>query len=135
MGKIASTSKCMKKLKKWSTGHSQEPIDQMDSDLGNEQVNQLNRPDGQEHRLQDQGRNITKELKLKMPEFKGKKGDPQVHVQAFENWAVFRELPRKDWKDCFPQTLRGTAQKWYFNYPRETNIQTIIKSLNKKVQR
>lgn len=29
----------------------------------------------------------------------------------------FRELPRADWKVCFPQTLRGAAQKWYFNYP------------------
>lgn len=59
-----------------------------------------------------------KDLKLRMPEYKGKKGgDPQVHVQAFESWAVFRELPRGDWKVCFPQTLRDTAQKWYFNYP------------------
>ena len=61
---------------------------------------------------------VTRDLKLKMPEYKGKKGsDPQVHVQAFESWAEVRGLPRHDWRVCFPQTLRGTAQKWYFNYP------------------
>ncbi|MCO5555870.1 hypothetical protein L7F22_009415 [Adiantum nelumboides] len=38
-----------------------------------------------------------KDLKLKMPEFKGK----------------------KEWRVCFPQTLRGVAQTWYFNYPPE----------------
>lgn len=55
-----------------------------------------------------------------MPEFKGKKGrDPQVHVKAFENWAVCRDLPKSDWTACFPQTLKGTAQKWYYNYPPE----------------
>ncbi|MCO5604029.1 hypothetical protein L7F22_058186 [Adiantum nelumboides] len=61
---------------------------------------------------------VARDLKLKMPEYKGKKGrDPQVHVQAFESWAEIRGLPRADWRVCFPQTLRGAAQKWYFNYP------------------
>ncbi|MCO5561921.1 hypothetical protein L7F22_015546 [Adiantum nelumboides] len=61
-----------------------------------------------------------KDLKLKMPEFKGKKGsDPKVHIQAFESWASLRELPRTEWRVCFPQTLRGIAQIWYFNYPPE----------------
>ena len=62
----------------------------------------------------------TKDLKLKMPEFRGKKGrDPQVHLQAFESWATLQQLPKVDWKACFPQTLKGSAQKWYFNFPSE----------------
>ncbi|MCO5568694.1 hypothetical protein L7F22_022393 [Adiantum nelumboides] len=61
-----------------------------------------------------------KDLKLKMLEFKGKKGSvPKVHIQAFENWASLRELPRIEWRVCFPQTLKGIAQTWYFNYPPE----------------
>ncbi|MCO5574277.1 hypothetical protein L7F22_028059 [Adiantum nelumboides] len=61
-----------------------------------------------------------KDLKLKMPEFKRKKGsDPKVHIQAFENWASLRELPRTEWRVCFPQMLKGIAQTWYFNYPPE----------------
>ncbi|MCO5570003.1 hypothetical protein L7F22_023718 [Adiantum nelumboides] len=61
-----------------------------------------------------------KDLKLKMSEFTGKKGsDPKVHIQAFESWASLRELPRTEWRVCFPQTLRGIAQTWYFNYPPE----------------
>ena len=63
---------------------------------------------------------VANELKLKMPEYKGKKGsDPAVHVQAFENWAEVRGLPKAEWRVCFPQTLLGTTQKWYFNYPPE----------------
>ena len=54
----------------------------------------------------------TKDLKLKMPEFKGTKGtDPQVHMQAFESWATLQQLPKADGKACFPQTLKGTSQK------------------------
>ncbi|MCO5564628.1 hypothetical protein L7F22_018294 [Adiantum nelumboides] len=61
-----------------------------------------------------------KDLKLKMPELKGKKGsNSKVHIQAFESWASLRELPRTEWRVCFPQTLRGVAQTWYFNYPLE----------------
>ena len=62
-----------------------------------------------------------RDLKLKMPEYKSKRGsDPQVHLQAFESWANLRELPRSEWRACFPQTLRGVAQTWYFNYPPES---------------
>ncbi|MCO5581530.1 hypothetical protein L7F22_035416 [Adiantum nelumboides] len=61
-----------------------------------------------------------KYLKLKLPEFKGKKGsDPKVHIQAFESWASLRKLPRMEWRLWFPQMLRGVAQTWYFNYPLE----------------
>ncbi|MCO5560876.1 hypothetical protein L7F22_014496 [Adiantum nelumboides] len=61
-----------------------------------------------------------KDLKLKIPEFKGKKGsDPKVHIHAFESWVSLRELPRTEWRVCFPQTLKGVAQTWYFNYPLE----------------
>ncbi|MCO5571745.1 hypothetical protein L7F22_025493 [Adiantum nelumboides] len=61
-----------------------------------------------------------KDLKLKMLEFKENKGsDPKVHIEEFESWASLRELPRTEWRVCFPQTLRGIAQTWYFNYPSE----------------
>lgn len=40
-------------------------------------------------------------------------------MQVFEGWAALRELPRTEWRVCFPQTLKGLAQKWYFNYPLE----------------
>lgn len=74
----------------------------------------------------------TKDLKLKMPEFKGKKGrDPQVHIQAFESWATLQQLPKANWKACFPQTLKSTAQKWYFNFPPEnlTSYKVTAKAL------
>ncbi|MCO5575362.1 hypothetical protein L7F22_029162 [Adiantum nelumboides] len=76
------------------------------------------------HEEQESGtmwkKQAAKDLKLKMPEFKGKKGsDPKVHIQAFESWASLRELPRTEWRVCFPQTLKGIAQTWYFNYPSE----------------
>ena len=46
---------------------------------------------------QEGGRTV-KSLKLKMPDFNGKKGkDPQVRVQAFESWAGYRELPKEEW--------------------------------------
>ncbi|MCO5594520.1 hypothetical protein L7F22_048552 [Adiantum nelumboides] len=76
-------------------------------------------PEEQELRMASK-KQAAKDLKLKMPEFKGKKGsDPKVHIQAFESWASLRELPRTEWRVCFPQTLRGAAQTWYFNYPSE----------------
>ena len=57
-----------------------------------------------------EGGKTVKSLKLKMPDFSGKKGkDPQVHVQAFESWAGYRELPKEEWRECFPQTLKGSA--------------------------
>ena len=72
---------------------------------------------------QERGRTV-KFVKLKMPDFSGKKGkDPQVYVQAFESWAEYRELPKGEWRECFPQTLKGPAQKWYFNYPPD-NLET-----------
>ena len=40
-----------------------------------------------------------------------------MHVQAFESWVEYRELPKEEWRECFPETLKGPAQKWYFNYP------------------
>ncbi|MCO5558092.1 hypothetical protein L7F22_011668 [Adiantum nelumboides] len=44
-------------------------------------------------------KHAAKDLKLKMPEFKGKKGsDPKVHIQAFQSWASLRELPRTEWR-------------------------------------
>ncbi|KAI5056664.1 hypothetical protein GOP47_0028482 [Adiantum capillus-veneris] len=46
----------------------------------------------------DPGRKATKDVKLKGP------------------W----ELPRADWRVCFPQTLRRAAQKWYCYYPHES---------------
>ena len=63
---------------------------------------------------------IVKPLKMKMPNFNGKKGkNPQVHVQDFESLAGYKELPKEEWWECFPQTVKGPAQKWYFNYPPE----------------
>lgn len=83
----------------------------------------------------DPARNVAMDLKLRMPEYKGKKGrDPQVHIQAFESWAVLRGLPRRDWRVCFPQTLRSAAQKWYFNYPPE-NLTTYKQTSKALVQR
>ena len=71
--------------------------------------------------IQKKRKRVASDLKLKMPEYKGKKGsDPLVHVQAFKNWAEVRGLlPKAEWRVCFPQTLLGTTQKWYFNYPLE----------------
>ena len=66
-------------------------------DSGEEPQEELNQD------TQEGGRPM-KFVKLKMPDFSGKKGkDPQVHVQAFESWAEYRELPKGNGGNAFPR--------------------------------
>ena len=72
----------------------QEPANQMESDQEEQERGQA-MPEQAIGLTPDRGQGVARDLKLKMPEYKGKKGsDPQVHVQAFENWAELRGLPR-----------------------------------------
>ena len=54
-------------------------------------------------------------LKLELPTSKGgkkggKKVDPHVHIQVFENWADMRGLSRKDYAIYFQCSLKGEVQ-------------------------
>ena len=48
--------------------------------------------------------------KLEMPIFKnGKKGDPDVHIVAFEHWAGMKDILEEDWEMFFPNTMKEQA--------------------------
>ena len=64
------------------------------------------------------GKNAIVDVKLSIPVFKGsKKADPDVHIQAFEQWAKLKGMDSEEYGDYFPTTLKESAQKWYYHYP------------------
>ena len=73
------------------------------------------------NRSVSRGRNaIVNSFKLNLPVFKGtKKVDPDVHIQAFEQWARMKGVDMDEYGDFFSTTLQEAAQKWYFTYPPE----------------
>ena len=73
------------------------------------------------NRSVSRGRNdIMNTVKLNLPVFKGrKKADPDVHIQAFEQWAKMKGVDIGEYGDFFSTTLKEAAQKWYFTYPPE----------------
>ena len=80
------------------------------------------RPSGSmRNRSVSRGRNaIMDTVKLTLPVFKGrKKADPDVHIQAFEQWAKMKGVDMGEYGDFFSTTLKEVAQKWYFTYPPE----------------
>ncbi|MCO5598308.1 hypothetical protein L7F22_052400 [Adiantum nelumboides] len=69
-------------------------------------------PDG--HYKKDKG----PDSKIACPIFKGKKhDDPDVHIQAFEQYAKLKHIMEEDWGEYFPHTLKEAAKKWYYHYP------------------
>ncbi|MCO5559970.1 hypothetical protein L7F22_013574 [Adiantum nelumboides] len=69
-------------------------------------------PDG--HYKMDRG----PDLKIACPMFKGKKhDDPDVHIQAFEQYAELKHIMEEEWGEYFPHTLKEAARKWYYHYP------------------
>ena len=66
------------------------------------------------------GRSAIINFKLDLLIFKGKKkADPDVHIQAFEQWAKLKGVDSNEYEDYFPTTLKESAQKWYYYYPPE----------------
>ncbi|MCO5608409.1 hypothetical protein L7F22_062619 [Adiantum nelumboides] len=58
------------------------------------------------------------DLKIACPIFKGRKHDnPDVHIQAFEQYAKLKHILEEEWGEYFPYTLREVAKKWYYHYP------------------
>ncbi|MCO5556831.1 hypothetical protein L7F22_010384 [Adiantum nelumboides] len=58
------------------------------------------------------------DLKITSPIFKGKKhDDPDVHIQAFEQYAELKHIMEEKWGEYFSHTLKEAARKWYFHYP------------------
>ncbi|MCO5556024.1 hypothetical protein L7F22_009568 [Adiantum nelumboides] len=58
------------------------------------------------------------DLKIACPIFKGKKhDDPNVHIQAFEQYAGLKHILEEEWGEYFPDTLKEAAKKWYYHYP------------------
>ena len=50
-------------------------------------------------------------LKMEPPAFKGgKKVDPDVHIQFFENWANMRGMGKADYVSYFHRSLKGQTQ-------------------------
>ncbi|MCO5603291.1 hypothetical protein L7F22_057440 [Adiantum nelumboides] len=48
----------------------------------------------------------------------GKKhDDPDVHIQAFEQYAELKHILKEEWGEYFPHTLKEAARKWYYHYP------------------
>ncbi|MCO5563250.1 hypothetical protein L7F22_016887 [Adiantum nelumboides] len=69
-------------------------------------------PDG--HYRKDRG----PDLKIACYIFKGKKhADPDVHIQAFEQYAKLKHILEEEWGEYFPHTLKEAARKWYYHYP------------------
>ncbi|MCO5586688.1 hypothetical protein L7F22_040630 [Adiantum nelumboides] len=69
-------------------------------------------PDGRYKK--DRGPN----LKIACPIFKGKKhDDPDVHIQAFEQYAELKHILEEEWGEYFTHTLKEAARKWYYHYP------------------
>ncbi|MCO5582678.1 hypothetical protein L7F22_036577 [Adiantum nelumboides] len=68
-------------------------------------------PDG--HYRRNKGPN----LKIACPIFKGKKhDDPDVHIQAFEQYAELKHIVKQEWGEYFPHTMKEAAKKWYYHY-------------------
>ncbi|MCO5570404.1 hypothetical protein L7F22_024125 [Adiantum nelumboides] len=66
------------------------------------------------HYKRDRGPN----LKIACPIFKGKKhDDPDVHIQAFEQYAELKHIMEEEWGEYFPHTLKEAARKWYYHFP------------------
>ncbi|MCO5581211.1 hypothetical protein L7F22_035089 [Adiantum nelumboides] len=66
------------------------------------------------HHRRDKGPN----LKIACPIFKEKKhDDPDVHIQAFEQYAELKHIEEGEWGEYFPNTLKEAARKWYYHYP------------------
>lgn len=64
------------------------------------------------------GRNAIVDVKLSLPVLKGsKKSDPDVHIQAFEKWEKLKGMDSAENGDYFPNTLKESAQKWFYHYP------------------
>ncbi|MCO5573266.1 hypothetical protein L7F22_027035 [Adiantum nelumboides] len=58
------------------------------------------------------------DLKIACPIFKQKKhDDPDVHIQAFEQYAKLKHILEEEWGEYFPHTLKEAAKKWYYHYP------------------
>ncbi|MCO5564659.1 hypothetical protein L7F22_018325 [Adiantum nelumboides] len=58
------------------------------------------------------------DLKIACPIFKSKKpDDPDVHIQAFEQYAELKHILEEEWEEYFPHTLKEAARKWYYHYP------------------
>ena len=50
-------------------------------------------------------------LKLELPTFKGgRKADPNVYIQVFENWVDMRGISKKDFISYFHCSLKGEAK-------------------------
>ena len=84
------------------------------------------------------GQNAIINFKLNLPVFKGsKKADPDVHIQAFEQWAKLKGVDIDEYEDYFPTTLKESAQKWYYHYPPEKlpTYQLIKKAFFVEIQR
>ncbi|MCO5593559.1 hypothetical protein L7F22_047573 [Adiantum nelumboides] len=46
-----------------------------------------------------------------------KHDDPDVHIQAFEQYAKLKHIMEEEWGEYFPHTLKEAARKWYYHYP------------------
>ena len=90
-------------------------------EAGNHAGSSQRQSDSMRNRSVSRGRNaIVNSVKLNLPVFKGKKkADPDVHIQAFEQWAKMKGVDMDEYGDFFPTTLKEVAQKWYFTYPLE----------------
>ncbi|MCO5567072.1 hypothetical protein L7F22_020757 [Adiantum nelumboides] len=54
------------------------------------------------------------DLKIACLIFKEKKhDDPDVHIQAFEQYAELKHIMEEEWGEYFPHTLKEAAKKWY----------------------
>ncbi|MCO5607003.1 hypothetical protein L7F22_061194 [Adiantum nelumboides] len=66
------------------------------------------------HNKKDRG----PDLKIACPIFEGKNhDDPDVHIQAFEQYAELKHIMEEEWGEYFPHTLKKAARKWYYHYP------------------
>ncbi|MCO5611766.1 hypothetical protein L7F22_066025 [Adiantum nelumboides] len=57
------------------------------------------------------------DLKIACPIFKGKKhDDPDVHIQAFEQYTELKHIMEEEWEEYFPHTLKEAVRKRYCHY-------------------
>ena len=88
-----------------SKGEKEEIRDQVGS-------NRRNMSDSsRRNRSTSRGRNaIVNSFKLNLPVFKGsKKADPDIHIQAFEQWAKLKRVDFKEYEDYYTTTLKESA--------------------------
>ncbi|MCO5593519.1 hypothetical protein L7F22_047533 [Adiantum nelumboides] len=58
------------------------------------------------------------DLKIACPIFKGKKhDDPDMYIQAFEQYAELKHILEEEWGEYFPHTLKEATKKWFYHYP------------------